>query len=124
MTQDQTQPGDDVTARSFSHWLATVQNGVFNAALSEAMQDMIAELHDLKLAGAAPKGKIKIELDFALDGRMVTVTPKHKVITPEIKPDPAHYFVNAENCLVQQDPQQSRFDFRDVNTRPSDVRTV
>lgn len=116
---------EDNNNRSFSHWLTTLENGVLHADLSKAVEDIVADLHDLRERGMGePEATMTLNIKFKLEKRMVIVTPKYTTRLPEIARDKSYYYVTPENRLSRQDPQQRAFAFRDVNAEERDVRNA
>lgn len=102
----------DLTMRSFSHWLSTVDGGVLNAKLSAELKNLVAALADHQQSfGGAPGGNITISLGFKLEGNMMDVSSNVTVKEPKEKGGRSVYFVTPENNLTQSDPRQQKLPF-------------
>lgn len=108
-------------ARSFSILLASFEDGQLNGDLTQAVQDMVARLHDVaRDRGGSPAGAITIKLGFKLDGGVIETKSDFTVTMPkEIRPK-SIFWATPQNNLTRSNPKQ-----RDLPlSRPRDVTTA
>ena len=103
-------------ARNFATFLSQIEDGELQLALTDAMRDLVARLQDhARDVGGAPKGRIALDIGFALDkGGMITVAADFRVTTPKTVRGKSVFYATPENNLSRHNPRQSDM-FRDVS---------
>lgn len=110
-------------ARSFATLLGYIENGAFLKELSEATRDMIAEMSNRQLDGAAKvKGKIVLTLALTLDRGSFDLVPKFDIKLPEQPRDRSIFWATRDNDLTPENPKQMKMDLRRVDDRREERR--
>jgi hypothetical protein len=105
-------------ARTFTAFLAQVEDGELHEDLTRALTDLIATLHDHAHAtGGKPAGTIAITLKFRLDREVVEVAGDLKVSKPKTERARSIFWTTPENHLTRLNPRQQALPFRDVAAR-------
>lgn len=108
-------PGVESQVNSFSHFVQTHEDGSLNHDLTKALDDLIAELHNVaQEEGGEPSGEITLKLKFTLAAGMINVLAKNDTKMPKASRLAANYFCTANNRLTTQNPKQYGMQFRDV----------
>lgn len=109
---------DPVPARTFALLLAELEEGDLAHDLTEAVQDLIAELEDVRIAQRGkPSGSISITLNFSDDDGIIEVKSAFSVTKPKRKRAKSIYWPTADHHLSRQNPRQHSMEFHDVNRR-------
>ena len=119
-----------------------VMNTKLEAIAAKASEDLIALVKDgeekiLEAWQAAEEEgqlnesppKLKLSLSITLDLKTVgngaiQITPKVSAAVPEPKPDTTLLWATVEGNLVVDNPSQQKLDLRQVETRPTELRTA
>lgn len=103
-------------ARNFAAFLAQIEDGELHQALTDATRDLVAKLHEhARDVGGKPKGRIAIDIAFALDkGGMIEVTADFKLTAPKAVRGKSIFYATPENNLSRHNPRQTDM-FRDVS---------
>ncbi|CUW39701.1 conserved protein of unknown function [Magnetospirillum sp. XM-1] len=112
--------------RSFSTFIAMLEDGKLNADLSEALRDLNAAMNDHVIAfGGKPKGKMVISIDFTLEKGVFDIVADFKVAEPKVKRDRSIAWSTPGNNFSPENPRQMQLfgRVRDV-TGDREVRSV
>ena len=107
---------DPTVPRTFGQFISTLEDGRLDASLSEALRDLVADLHDAALtAGGKAGGKISISIAFNMEGGMVEAACDFSVKAPKLKRGRSIFWATPENNLTRRNPAQQDLPFRDVS---------
>lgn len=119
----------DETSRSFSSFIATLEDGDFSHDLTEQLRDLVARLNDVYADnGGTPKGKLTIVLDLKLDSGVIEAKGDVKVVMPKLARRKTVLYATPNNYLTRKNPKQQELPgvLRDVtvHTDRDTVRAV
>jgi len=104
-------------ARSFTNFLATLEDGQLNSELSSDLRELSNKMSDHCLNyGSKAKGKIKIEIELILEKGVFDIRSKYKVTEPEAPRIRSIAWSDKNHNLIPNNPKQNDM-FRDVNAR-------
>ena len=107
-------------ARTFSILVASFEDGQLNSDMTQAVQDLVARLHDVaRDRGGSPGGTLTLKIGFKLDGGVIETKTDFSVNMPkEIRPKSV-FWATPNNNLTRSNPRQ-----RDLPlSGPRDVTT-
>lgn len=82
-------------------------DGSFNAALSDALAEIVAALQNAAIEGnGKAKAGLSVKVEFTLDNGMVRIAGRHAVTLPKQKEHASHLFVTPDNILTLMNPRQ------------------
>ena len=111
------------TISNFSQFLALHANGLRNDELTNALNDMIAELSNRVLdQGGKQKGKISLDVNIEIDKGIIEITTSQKATLPR-DTDKSVYWATPDNKLTQSNPKQPDM-FKDVKGNTGETRTA
>lgn len=99
--------------------LAALQGGLFVDTCSELFAQLVRSVDETGKAG-----KLTITLDLKKVHGAISVTPKVTDKTPEPAPEAELFYATVEGNLSRDNPAQQKLDLRQVDTAPSEVRSV
>lgn len=114
----------------FTVFLAELQDGAFNAELTERLSDLTAQMQRLADAtGGKQKGKLTISIDLQLDRGVYDVSADAAVKLPKEIRGRSIMYGQPGGGLSRRNPRQTEMDFagptRDVSTdAAANVRVV
>ncbi len=115
-------------ARSIAVLLPGLDEGRFNASVSEALKNLVADMrNDAAARAGSSKGELKIALTLKLDSGVFTVKADYAVKAPKETFGKTIFWANDGNNLVDADPRQERLPFgkvRQVADAPEQIRKV
>lgn len=114
----------DPSLRTFSTFLAAVEDGKLHADLTDVLRDIVAGLNDLRAehGGGKYTGGMKLDITFTLDNGVMEVNTKIDTKMPKPARPKAIMWVTPENMLSASNPKQPSL-FRDA-TAPQEARSV
>ena len=103
-------------ANTFADFVRFLEDGQFDAELSNALQELNTEMSHVAIeSGGKAKGKLTLTLDFALEGKVFTISSKHKVDVPEPKRPKSVMWSTQDGRFTPSNPQQGQlFGVREV----------
>lgn len=111
--------------RSFSTLLSALEEGRVHADATNAVQEIVAELHNLRVDnGGKPKGKLVITLDFEFDGELFGVAGEVTVKLPKRARRRAMLYATEDNNLTARNPKQRELGLKTVNRDQTETRTA
>lgn len=104
-------------ANSFSDFVGFLEDGDFNREMTGVMKDIATELANSAInAGGKSKGKLTVSFEFALDGRVTSITPKYKVDLPQEKRPKSVMWMTEDGRFTPSNPRQHEmFGVRNVD---------
>lgn len=123
----QAQPERPEDARSFVSFLTTLEDGMLNADLSKALQELNAAMNNhCQDFGGKSKGSLTIKLDFVLDKGVFDIFSDFKVSLPKTKRARTVAWSTPGNNFTPHNPKQMQlFGVRDVSSvSAGDIRSV
>ncbi|MBS1014459.1 hypothetical protein [Acetobacter persici] len=122
---DQQKPHDPTTMRQFSQIIVECEDGQFNADLSDALRDLIGDLHNAAVsANGRAKGNMTVKIDFKLDGGVMTLTTDYSTKAPKAARAHSVFWATPENNLSRRNPKQRELELRTVSEGPREIRNV
>ncbi|MDA0780642.1 MAG: hypothetical protein PQ612_05870 [Rickettsiales bacterium] len=110
------------SARSFTLFLATLEDGELNSELSQGLRQLSKKMNEHCINyGSKAKGKIKIEIDLILEKGCFDIRSKFKVTEPEAPRLRSIAWADKSYNLLPNNPRQNDM-FRDVNVRK--IKTI
>lgn len=110
-----TQKGEG--AKSFSSFLATLEDGVFHAELTEELRQLNADMNNHVMDyGTAPKGKITITIDILLKGGVFEVVANKVIKKPTPPRQRSMLWSTPGNNFTVSNPKQQDM-FKDVSVK-------
>lgn len=104
--------------RTFSQFLAEIEDGDFQAELTEALREAVAALSDrVKAQGGKPRAKIKIDIALAHESGTIEVKADFKAELPKPARGRSIFWATPDNALSKSDPRQQRLPLREVTDR-------
>ena len=98
-------------SRPFLDFLRDHRHGVTHDELSDALQDVVAAVHDTGKSGSLTLTiTVKPTNSEALD-----VSDIIKTKLPQLPKSSSLFFVSPENNLVRDDPKQHRLELQEIN---------
>ena len=108
---------DPDEARTFAILLGSFEDGALNGDLTQAVQDLVARLHDVaRDRGGSPGGSITIKLGFKLDGGVIETKSDFTVTMPKESRPKSVFWATPGNNLTKRNPKQRELALRDVTT--------
>jgi hypothetical protein len=84
-----------------------IDDGALYAQLQDDLTDLVAALRKrFAAAGGSPKAKLKIELAFRFDGKIVEILPSVTTQLPRPVRGKGVFWATRDNKLSPQNPQQ------------------
>jgi hypothetical protein len=105
--------------RPITATLAALQGGLFVDTCSELFAQLVRSVDETGKAG-----KLTITLDLKKVSGAISVTPKVTDKTPEPAPESELFYATVEGNLSRDNPAQQKLDLRQVDTAPTEVRTL
>lgn len=107
---------EEVTAKSFTHFLSMLEDGQLNSELSTELQELCKEMEDhSRNYGSKAKGKVSITIDFALEKGIFEIFSKFKITKPETPRIRSIAWSDANGNFTPHNPRQQDM-FKDVST--------
>ena len=111
--------------RSFAVMLQSIDEGSLHTELSDSLQKMNGELHDLAVsAGGKAKGTLTLTLNVAVEANgIVSLDSDVKTKVPKPKRARAVFWLTKGNNLSPENPRQQRLPLREVppTEKPRDL---
>ena len=94
----------------------TAQQILTDAELSDGLRQLSSDMANTAIeSGGKSKGKLVLTLDFALEGRVFTISAKHKIDVPEPKRPKSVMWSTQDGRFTPSNPQQGQlFGVREV----------
>lgn len=109
-----------MSIRPITDTLRLLDGGAFLDRCSEELSTLVKAVET-----TGKTGKLSISLDLKTVGNgAVQITPKVSASVPEPKPDTTLLWATVEGNLVLDNPNQQKLDLRQVETRPSELRSA
>lgn len=108
-----------MSVRPITDTLRLLQGGVFLDQCSEQLAELVRNVDDTGKAG-----KLTITLDLKKSAGAVAITAKVTNKSPERAPDADLLWATTEGNLVLDNPNQQKLDLRQVDTRPTELRSA
>lgn len=127
MKKTKTEDTTDVEgARSVAVLLPQLEEGTFNAELSDDVRSLVAEMRDnQKDTGRVVKGKVTITLDMKLVDGVFEINADYKVAAPKKTRSRTLLFATDGNNLVRDNPRQPDLpNIRDVTADKAPARAI
>ena len=117
-------PAELEAARSVAVLLPQLEEGAFNAEVSDQFRDLIARMRDHGINGnGRAKGKLAITIDVTLDDGVFELRADFKVTAPKSRRGRSVFWATDGNNLTPENPKQmAMFGLRKVDT--PDARKV
>lgn len=118
---------ENEAARSIAVLLPSLDDGRFNACLSEAFRDLVARMRDdSRDRDSNSKGKLTITLDLKLVDGVFEIKSDYSVKAPHETFGRTLAWATDGNNLVRENPKQERLPFGEVRrvAEPAAVRKV
>lgn len=101
--------------RSFTLFLQEVEDGRLHGDLSEALRDLVAQLHDASGQRGKSSGTLGVTFTLKLDGGVIEVAADYKVKAPKLARGRSVFWATPENNLTRRNPAQPDLPLRDVS---------
>lgn len=100
--------------KSLDQIVALANNGETRTIILSENEELLAEMRRFQeLHGGAPKGKVKLEIEYVLDLKQaVTIKVTHKIEYPKQPPGKGVAWMSPSGGLTTDNPNQSVFDLR------------
>jgi hypothetical protein len=109
-----------MSVRPITDTLRLLDGGAFMDRCSDELASLVKAVE-----ATGKTGKLSITLDLKTVGNgAVQITPKVSASVPEPKPDTTLLWATVEGNLVVDNPNQQKLDLRQVETRPSELRSA
>lgn len=109
-----------MSVRPITDTLRLLDGGAFLDRASDQMAELVKQV---ELTGKV--GKLTMTFDLKPVGNgAVQITPKVSAAVPEPKPDTTLLWATVEGNLVVDNPHQQKLDLRQVDTRPTELRSA
>lgn len=109
-----------MSARPITDTLRLLDGGAF---LDRCSDELAALVKAVEATGKT--GKLTLTLDLKTVGNgAVQITPKVNAAVPEPKPDTTLLWATVEGNLVLDNPNQQKLDLRQVESRPTELRSA
>ena len=107
----------DGTQRSFSQFLAEIEDGQLHHELTEALGDLVRVLMEHRPAKGTGrvKGTLNLSLTLTVDRNVCEVAGDFKVAKPRAPRGRSIFWPTDDGRLSRYDPRQQTMHFRDVN---------
>jgi hypothetical protein len=109
-----------MSVRPITDTLRLLDGGAFMDRCSDELAALVKAVET-----TGKTGKLSITLDLKTVGNgAIQITPKVAAAVPEPKPDTTLLWATVEGNLVVDNPAQQKLDLRQVDTRPTELRTA
>lgn len=109
-----------MSVRPITDTLRLLDGGAFIDRCSDELAALVKAVE-----ATGKTGKLSITLDLKTVGNgAVQITPKVAASVPEPKPDTTLLWATVEGNLVVDNPNQQKLDLRQVETRPTELRSA
>lgn len=109
-----------MSVRPITDTLRLLDGGAFLDRCSDELASLVKAVE-----ATGKTGKLTLTLDLKTVGNgAVQITPKCSASVPEPKPDTTLLWATTEGNLVLDNPNQQKLDLRQVETRPTELRTA
>lgn len=104
-------------ANTFAQFVGFLEDGDFDREMSGVLKDIASEMANAAInAGGKSKGKLTVSFEFALDGRVTSITPKYKVDLPQEKRTKSVMWMTEDGRFTPSNPRQGEmFGVREVH---------
>lgn len=108
--------------RSFSTFLAQVEDGTFHAEVTDALRRLLTDL--AAAPGNRVKGVISLSFDIVREGDVVEVRGEYRAKPPKMPRGKSVFWVTDRHTLSKSNPKQMTMPFREVNAPAADVKAI
>jgi hypothetical protein len=105
--------------RQITEIMALMERGDKAAEISDDNNALIKRLQDHAGPKGKAKGKMTIEIEYEVEGPMISMSVTHKVKEPAQRKSQTHLFVDPEGCIITEHPKQIPMFPHDVAERAS-----
>ncbi len=102
-------------ARTFGVFLGDIEDGRLHNDLTDALRDLVAQMHEAQGRTGKSSGSLAITLAFKLEDGIIEVVADYKAKAPKLARGRSIFWATPENNLTKRNPAQPDLPFRDVS---------